>query len=472
MATTYKKLSYDGKPTMCDVAEKDSAGHTIKDYYVSKSGDTFSKGAMFYFPDSGNWNNSNSGVTFPYSCGGFQWTDQSDGIKLYGEATANDNLDLVLRFTDDNSNKFSIRNSINSQTSYITAAGAGYFSDLYRNNKQVVTTDDSRLSDARKNPKSISFKNASGNTVLYSGSDEVNLTGGVFYATSAGSATSATSATTATNLANTPSLLTNSSNQIAVKAGEKTSSYITVPYATSAGNVNNGTLTIQKNNSTIGSFGANQSTNATVNITVPTKTSELSNDSDYTTLNDGIPLIAGSNITLTETSNGLQINAASSSVSLMSTSTIGGAKLWAGTLQPISPTSTHSQSNRTYAAQLNSSQQLVVNVPWFTTRLNENNYTSYTSNTTATPKLLGSLYGGEYGLIVMFMYGASSNWAHISAHTTSSYISSKYFEDYLYAYSSVVTFFVPAFTYYYLYGSYLSWAGARYARLTPYYPYV
>ena len=35
MATTYKKLSYDGNPTMCDVAEKDSAGNVIKDYYTS-----------------------------------------------------------------------------------------------------------------------------------------------------------------------------------------------------------------------------------------------------------------------------------------------------------------------------------------------------------------------------------------------------------------------------------------------------
>ena len=43
MATTYKKLSYDGKPTMCDVAEKDSAGHTIKDYYTSITNHTSNK---------------------------------------------------------------------------------------------------------------------------------------------------------------------------------------------------------------------------------------------------------------------------------------------------------------------------------------------------------------------------------------------------------------------------------------------
>ena len=37
MATTYKKLKYDENPTMCDVAERDSAGNVIKDTYVSKS---------------------------------------------------------------------------------------------------------------------------------------------------------------------------------------------------------------------------------------------------------------------------------------------------------------------------------------------------------------------------------------------------------------------------------------------------
>ena len=46
---------------------------------------------------------------------------------------------------------------------------------------------------------------------------------------------------------------------------------------------NNGTLTIQKNGTNVQTFTANQSTNATANITVPTKTSELTNDSGYTT---------------------------------------------------------------------------------------------------------------------------------------------------------------------------------------------
>lgn len=47
--------------------------------------------------------------------------------------------------------------------------------------------------------------------------------------------------------------------------------------------VNNATLTIQKNGTNVQTFTANQSTNATANITVPTKVSELTNDSGYTT---------------------------------------------------------------------------------------------------------------------------------------------------------------------------------------------
>ncbi|MDE7252114.1 MAG: hypothetical protein K2O32_04150 [Acetatifactor sp.] len=47
--------------------------------------------------------------------------------------------------------------------------------------------------------------------------------------------------------------------------------------------VNNGILTIQKNGTNIQTFAANQSTNVTANITVPTKTSELTNDSGFVT---------------------------------------------------------------------------------------------------------------------------------------------------------------------------------------------
>ena len=60
---------------------------------------------------------------------------------------------------------------------------------------------------------------------------------------------------------------------------------ITSTYAkkTELPTVNNATLTIQKNGTSAGTFTANASANKTINITVPTKTSELTNDSNYAT---------------------------------------------------------------------------------------------------------------------------------------------------------------------------------------------
>lgn len=47
--------------------------------------------------------------------------------------------------------------------------------------------------------------------------------------------------------------------------------------------VNNATLTIQKNGKSAGTFTANASANKTINITVPTKVSDLDNDSGFLT---------------------------------------------------------------------------------------------------------------------------------------------------------------------------------------------
>lgn len=69
--------------------------------------------------------------------------------------------------------------------------------------------------------------------------------------------------------------------------------------------VNNGQLTIEKNSSSIGTFTANQSSNATVNIIVPTKTSDLTNDSnfvsktDYATSSTGGVVKVGSGLSIT-----------------------------------------------------------------------------------------------------------------------------------------------------------------------------
>ena len=69
--------------------------------------------------------------------------------------------------------------------------------------------------------------------------------------------------------------------------------------------VNNGKLTIQKNGSSIGTFTANQSNNTTANIIVPTKTSDLTNDSnfvsntDYATSSTGGVVKVGSGLSIT-----------------------------------------------------------------------------------------------------------------------------------------------------------------------------
>lgn len=67
--------------------------------------------------------------------------------------------------------------------------------------------------------------------------------------------------------------------------------------------VNNGTLTIQKNGTDVTTFTANQSSNATANITVPTTVLELSDSANYATTSALASkqdiLIAGDHIDIT-----------------------------------------------------------------------------------------------------------------------------------------------------------------------------
>lgn len=61
--------------------------------------------------------------------------------------------------------------------------------------------------------------------------------------------------------------------------------------------VGNGTITIQKNSTDVDSFTTNQSSNKTINITVPTKTSDLTNDSNFVTSSD-LPTVNDGTLTL------------------------------------------------------------------------------------------------------------------------------------------------------------------------------
>lgn len=91
--------------------------------YLPVSGGSMNGAAMISWLDSGNWNKNNANVTFPVNRGGLSWSGQSDGIQLYAVETGNDNLELYLKFSDDNSNGLSIRNKDNAQTARISATG-------------------------------------------------------------------------------------------------------------------------------------------------------------------------------------------------------------------------------------------------------------------------------------------------------------------------------------------------------------
>jgi len=56
--------------------------------------------------------------------------------------------------------------------------------------------------------------------------------------------------------------------------------------------VNNGTLTIQKNGQNVQTFTANQSTSVSANIVVPTKTSDLTNDSNFLTAHQSLSALS------------------------------------------------------------------------------------------------------------------------------------------------------------------------------------
>jgi formylmethanofuran dehydrogenase subunit D len=104
--------------------------------------------------------------------------------------------------------------------------------------------------------------------------------------------------------------------------------------------VNNATLTIQKNGTTVKTFTANASSNVTANITVPTKVSELTNDSGYVTTDTNthrpiqvngteilgnnttaLNLKAGSNVTLSNSSGTVTIAATDTNNSVTQTNT-------------------------------------------------------------------------------------------------------------------------------------------------------
>lgn len=82
----------------------------------------------------------------------------------------------------------------------------------------------------------------------------------------------------------TKSELLNKANNSDLSAVATSGSYNDLTNKPTIPTVNNATLTIQKNGTTVKTFTANSSANVTANIVVPTKTSELTNNSGYPTV--------------------------------------------------------------------------------------------------------------------------------------------------------------------------------------------
>lgn len=127
--------------------------------------------------------------------------------------------------------------------------------------------------------------------------------------------------------------------------------------------------------------GAEVNQNAFSNVVVGSTTIAADSKTDTLTLT------AGSNITLTPnaTNDSITISASGSSYSLplASNRTRGGIKLSSST-QGGTPNGITATSGRTYAVQINSSEQAVVNVPWTDTN------TTYSEATTSTSGLMSS----------------------------------------------------------------------------------
>ena len=101
--------------------------------------------------------------------------------------------------------------------------------------------------------------------------------------------------------AQTDNLLDDKADVSSLSTVATTGSYNDLSNKPTIPTVNNATLTIQKNGTTVKTFTANASSNVTANITVPTKTSDLTNDSGFVdnTYHDSSKqdtLVSGTNI--------------------------------------------------------------------------------------------------------------------------------------------------------------------------------
>lgn len=95
---------------------------------------------IIQWPDSGNTGKDN--VTYPYNQGGLKWVGQSDGVTIWARETEADNLDLCIKFTDDNSNGLVIYNKSNQEVARISATGVAEFKQVFLDGKEIMAGAD------------------------------------------------------------------------------------------------------------------------------------------------------------------------------------------------------------------------------------------------------------------------------------------------------------------------------------------
>ena len=132
---------------------------------------------------------------------------------------------------------------------------------------------------------------------------------------------------------------------------------VNVPWENTEPDVNDGVLKIQQNGVDVATFKANQNSDSTANIIVPTKISELSNDSGFTT-NKG---------TVTKVSAGAGLTG-----DVTTTGTIK-ANLKSEIKSSLTATDKSSTTNREYAVGLDANGKLAVNIPWTDTNTDTKN---------------------------------------------------------------------------------------------------
>lgn len=148
--TTYGnwfKIAY-----VSDIPTKDSWNYD--DRYLQLTGGTMAGTAYITWADSGS---GSAGTGAQGARGGLKWSGQSDYAWLYAEETAGDNLDLVIKFGNDNSNGLSIRNVSNVQTTYISANGIIYATHFYEYSDRTLKKNIKSIKSITNIPKLREF---------------------------------------------------------------------------------------------------------------------------------------------------------------------------------------------------------------------------------------------------------------------------------------------------------------------------